>query len=122
MRKKNIAEFLAETFAIKNVRSKRLAVVAGGLVVVAALLTASALACATAEEDASATYKSKCAMCHGQNAEKKFDATIADDALVQIVLQGKKAEKPPNMPGFEEKGMTADQAKALVTFMKSLKQ
>jgi hypothetical protein len=31
-------------------------------------------------------------------------------------------EKPPNMPGFAEKGITADQAKALVAHMKSLKQ
>jgi hypothetical protein len=31
-------------------------------------------------------------------------------------------EKPPNMPAFEEKGITADQAKALVGFMKSQKK
>jgi len=30
-------------------------------------------------------------------------------------------EKPPNMPGYEEKGITEDQAKALVGFMKSQK-
>jgi hypothetical protein len=37
-------------------------------------------------------------------------------------MKGKKAEKPPNMPAFEEKGVTADQAKALLDYMKSIKQ
>jgi len=37
------------------------------------------------------------------------------------VLDGKTAEKPPNMPAFKDKGLTPDQAKALVGYMKSLK-
>ena len=74
-----------------------------------------------AADDGAAIYKSKCAMCHGQTAEKKFDATKADDDLIQIVLNGKQAEKPPNMPKFADRGITADQAKALVGFMKSQK-
>ena len=73
--------------------------------------------------DAASYYKDgKCLVCHGQKAEKKFDSTLADDALVDIVLKGKKAEKPPNMPAYEAKGITSDQAKALVAYMKSLKQ
>ena len=72
--------------------------------------------------DATATYKGKCVACHGAAVEKKFDATLADADLVQIVLKGKKAEKPPNMPGYEEKGITEDQAKALVAYMKSIKK
>jgi cytochrome c5 len=75
----------------------------------------------TTQEDNAAIYKSKCQMCHGATAEKKLDKTKADEELIQAVLKGKKAEKPPNMPGYEEKGMTADQAKALVEYMKSLK-
>jgi hypothetical protein len=59
-------------------------------------------------------------MCHGATAEKKMDKTKADDALIQIVLDGKTMEKPPNMPAFKEKGITPDQAKALVGYMKSL--
>ena len=73
------------------------------------------------DEDAAATYKAKCASCHGAKAEKKFDATKSDDELAQITLKGKQAEKPPHMPGYEAKGMTAEQAKALVAYMKSLK-
>jgi mono/diheme cytochrome c family protein len=72
--------------------------------------------------DAAKTYKGKCVACHGPKAEKKFDATKSDDEHVQIILKGKKAEKPPNMPGYESKGVTADQAKALLDYMKSLRQ
>lgn len=71
--------------------------------------------------DAAGTYKAKCFACHGAKAEKKFDATLSDDDMVQAVLKGKKPEKPPNMPAFEERGITADQAKALVAYMKSIK-
>lgn len=73
-------------------------------------------------DDAAATYKAKCFACHGAKAEKKWDSTHPDDQMVESVLKGKKAEKPPNMPGFAEKGIDADQAKALIAYMKSLKQ
>ena len=72
-------------------------------------------------EETAAFYKSKCVMCHGKKAEKKFDASLTDDQLVEIVLKGKKAAKPPHMPAYAEKGVTADQAKALVALMKQLK-
>jgi mono/diheme cytochrome c family protein len=101
-------------------RLKKMALVLAGVMMAATLLVATAPARAT--DDSAATFKSKCAMCHGQTAEKKFDATKADDVLTGIVLDGKQAEKPPNMPKFSEKGITADQAKALVAYMKSLKQ
>lgn len=95
--------------------------------VVAMLVTGLALISAAArvnqdQFDAAATYKGKCVACHGAAAEKKFDATIADADLVQIVLNGKKPEKPPNMPAYGEKGITEDQAKALVAHMKALKK
>jgi mono/diheme cytochrome c family protein len=72
--------------------------------------------------DATKTYKAKCVSCHGAKAEKKFDVTKSDDENVNSILKGKKATKPPNMPGYESKGITADQAKALLDHMKSLRQ
>ena len=101
-------------------RFKKMALVLAGAMMAATLLIASAPARAT-DDDTAALFKSKCAMCHGQTAEKKFDATKADDDLIQIVLNGKQAEKPPNMPKFADRGITVDQAKALVAFMKSQK-
>ncbi len=71
--------------------------------------------------DAPAFYKAKCMMCHGKKADKKFDTTLTDDQLVEIVLKGKKVEKPPHMPGYAEKGVTAENAKALVEHMKQLR-
>ena len=72
--------------------------------------------------DAAKTYKGKCVACHGPKAEKKFDTAKSDDEHIQIILKGKKGEKPPNMPAYETKGVTADQAKALLDYMKSLRQ
>jgi mono/diheme cytochrome c family protein len=73
--------------------------------------------------DAASYYTdAKCVVCHGQKAEKKFDANKKEEELVETVLKGKKPEKPPNMPTYEAKGITADQAKAMVAYMKSIKQ
>jgi len=71
--------------------------------------------------DAAGTYKTKCVACHGQKAEKKFDSTLPDAELIDIVMKGKKLEKPPNMPAYADKGVTGEQAKALVEQMKQLK-
>jgi mono/diheme cytochrome c family protein len=96
--------------------------------VVAMLIAGSALFSAAArvntadDFDAAATFKAKCVACHGATAEKKFNATLSDAELVDAVLKGKKGEKPPNMPAYQEKGINEEQAKALVAYMKSLKQ
>ena len=91
-----------------------------GIPLVAVALLVSVPARAN-DDDTAAMYNTKCKMCHGATAEKKMDKTKADDALVQTVLDGKAAEKPPNMPAFKDKGITPDQAKVLVSYMKSLK-
>jgi mono/diheme cytochrome c family protein len=71
--------------------------------------------------DAAAAYKTKCAMCHGQKAEKKFDAAKAEEVHVEAILKGVNSQ-PVKMPGYEAKGVTAEQAGAYVALMKSLKQ
>jgi len=99
-----------------------LALVALPLLVTAGLSPATATASATPQDfDAAATFKAKCAMCHGQKAEKKFDAAKADDVLAATVLKGRD-DVMPKMPSYEAKGITAEQASALVAHMKSLKQ
>jgi cytochrome c553 len=64
--------------------------------------------------DAAASYKTKCAMCHGQKAEKKFDAAKSDEAHVEAIMKGVNSQ-PVKMPAFE-------QAHAYALFMRSLKQ
>ena len=71
--------------------------------------------------DTAAYYTKKCVMCHGKKAEKKFDPALSEDQMVEAVLKGKKGEKPPPMPAYGEKGVTADDAKALIAHMKQLK-
>lgn len=107
---------------MKTLKLMTLTTVVAMLVAGFALISAAARVGNEQDFDASATYKAKCVACHGAAAEKKFDVTIADADLVQIVLKGKKGEKPPFMPGYEEKGINEEQAKALVAHMKSLKK
>ncbi|HEX6719189.1 MAG TPA: cytochrome c [Pyrinomonadaceae bacterium] len=71
--------------------------------------------------DPAAFYKAKCVACHGQKAEKKFDPSLTDEQYIDAIMKGKKPEKPPNMPAYGEKGVTADQAKALLEYMKQLR-
>lgn len=71
--------------------------------------------------DPAAFYKAKCVACHGPKAEKRFDASLTDDQYIDAILKGKKPEKPPNMPAYGEKGVTAEQAKALLEYMKQLR-
>jgi mono/diheme cytochrome c family protein len=71
--------------------------------------------------DPAAYYKAKCVICHGPKAEKKFDTSLADEQLLDAILKGKKPEKPPNMPAYGEKGVSAEQAKGLLDYMKQLK-
>jgi len=106
--------------------SNNIKLIAMALIIIPAFLMAAVNtknvgAAAYSPDDAAATYKAKCSMCHTPTASKFFDASLAEDDMVQAILKGKKAEKPPNMPAFEEKGITADQAKELVTYMKGLK-
>lgn len=71
--------------------------------------------------DPTAFYKAKCVACHGQKAEKKFDAALTEEQQLDAILKGKKPEKPPNMPAYGEKGVTPEQAKGLLEYMKQLR-
>ena len=95
-------------------------------VVATSVFAAGLLVSVTAQGDVQSSdpatfYKTKCVACHGQKAEKKFDSTLPEEQLIDFVMKGKKPEKPPNMPAYADKGVTAEQAKALVEHMKQLK-
>lgn len=103
---------------VNNLKRLAIALIALPLLAVALMNSASVPVGAADDFDAAAFFKAKCAMCHGATANKNFDGAKADDQLVQVVLKGAK----PKMPEYESKGVTAEQAKALVDYMKSLKQ
>lgn len=78
---------------------------------------------ANSQDDAAATYKKKtCFACHKPDASKHFDPNEDDAVLVNAILKGVKGEKPPYMPAYENKGIDADQAAALVAYMRSLRE
>jgi len=103
---------------------------AGAMTLAAALLAGICLLGSQAKADAAAgeaTYKSKCAMCHGADGKGKSsmpntDLTAADvqkksDAdLSGVITNG----KPPKMPA--SKSLTPDQVKDLVAYVRSLKK
>ena len=107
-----------------NINRLKLLAVAAALVALPATFVrapASARTVAASKPfEAAAVYKSKCASCHGKQAEKKFDTTKTDDAHAEVVLKGK-VVKPIKMPAYETKGITADNARALVAHMRSLR-
>jgi mono/diheme cytochrome c family protein len=99
----------------------KLGVAFAGLMLAASFVVVSVRARSSANDfDAAGTYKAKCFACHGAKAEKKWDSTHPNAQMVESILNGKKAEKPPNMPAFADKGITADQAAALIAYMKSI--
>lgn len=73
------------------------------------------------EDDEPTIYKTKCLMCHGPKAEKAFDLEMSEEEMVAAILDGKKAVKPPHMPAFKDKGIDAEKAKALVDYMRNLR-
>ena len=102
----------------------------GAMTLAAGLLTAVCLLSSPARADVAAggaTYKTKCAMCHGADGKGKAsmagtDLTTADvqkksDAdLSAVITNG----KPPKMPA--SKSLTPDQVKDLVSYIRSLKK
>ena len=101
---------------------KNIAITISAIFLVGAIFYSVAPAQGEAQpSDPAAYYKAKCVVCHGQKVEKKFDATLTDEQYIDAILKGKKPEKPPNMPAYGEKGVTAEQAKALLDYMKQLR-
>ena len=92
------------------------------LAVAAIMMAAPAMAA-----DGAATFKAKCAGCHGPQGEGKpamkapaLKGTALDEAAITNVLEkGDAAKKAPHAAPF--KAITADDAKAIAAFVKTLK-
>jgi mono/diheme cytochrome c family protein len=90
------------------------------------LLIAAPLSILAADEGAD-VYKSKCAACHGEKGEGKpamkmpaaKGTTMTADQLVEYISKGQTGKRfPHNNP---VNGVTAEQAKAVAEYVKSLK-
>lgn len=89
------------------------------MLTVVALMSGFAIA-----EDGAAIYKSKCAACHGANGEGKMGPKLAGtslsaDQIADVLTKGAAGKKAPH--GKPVAGLTADQATAVATYVKSLK-
>jgi mono/diheme cytochrome c family protein len=81
-----------------------------------------------AGDDGAAFYKTKCAACHGADLAgkpaAKIPSLVSDDAkkasdadLTDMIANGGKDKKA--MHAFEAKGVTPDQVKAVVAFIRA---
>jgi mono/diheme cytochrome c family protein len=96
--------------------NKKLAI---GLVV----LTMSLVSAPSAWADGASDFKSKCASCHGANAEGKMGpalkgTSVSADDIVKLIREGDPAKKSPhNKP---RKHISAARAKGVADYIKSL--
>lgn len=74
--------------------------------------------------DAAATYKAKCAACHGPEGQGKVGpavkgASLTSDQIVDLITKGNDAKKAPHKKALA--GLSADDAKAVADYVKTLK-
>src|SRR5215472_3948113 len=74
--------------------------------------------------DGAATYKAKCAGCHGADGQGKVGpalkgTSLSADQIVDLLTKGNDAKKAPHKKDIS--GLSADDAKAVAEYVKSLK-
>jgi mono/diheme cytochrome c family protein len=77
-----------------------------------------------AADDGAAIYKTKCAACHGPAGEGKMGPALKGtsqtaDEIAAVVTKGAEGKKAPH--GKPMSGLTAEQAKAVADYVKTLK-
>jgi cytochrome c553 len=75
-------------------------------------------------QDGAATFKTKCAGCHGAEGQGKVrpalkGANLSADEIAALLTKGNDAKKPPHKKAMT--GLSADDAKAVAEFVKGLK-
>ncbi len=74
--------------------------------------------------DGAATFKAKCAACHGADGGGKMGpslktTTLSAAEIADLLTKGNDAKKPPHKKAVS--GLTADDAKAVADYVKTLK-
>ena len=74
--------------------------------------------------DGAATFKAKCAACHGPEGQGKIGpalkgTALTADQITDLLTRGNDAKKPPHKKPIA--GLAADDIKAVADFVKSLK-
>jgi len=94
------------------------------LVLFLVIVLSASLASPAFAADGAATYKAKCAMCHGPEGQGKVGPAVKGTALtadqiVDLLTKGDDAKKAPHKKPIA--GLSADDVKAVADFVKSLK-
>jgi mono/diheme cytochrome c family protein len=88
------------------------------------LSLAAALSLPAFAQDGAPTYKAKCAACHGADGQGKVGpalkgTSLTADQISDILTKGNDAKKAPHKKPVS--GVSADDAKAVAEYVKSLK-
>lgn len=91
------------------------------------LLIATAALCfvlPASAQDGAATFKAKCAGCHGADAQGKMGpalkgTSLSADDIAALLTKGNDAKKPPHKKPLS--GLSDADAKAVADYVKSLK-
>jgi mono/diheme cytochrome c family protein len=92
--------------------------------VLLAFAMSASLALPAFAADGAATYKAKCAMCHGPEGQGKVGpalkgTTLTGDQISDLLTKGDDAKKAPHKKAVAS--LSADDAKAVADFVKTLK-
>ncbi|MGA7754637.1 MAG: cytochrome c [Candidatus Sulfotelmatobacter sp.] len=98
--------------------------VANLIVLFIVLTLAVSIAAPAFAADGAATYKAKCAMCHGPEGQGKVGpalkgTSLSADQITDLLTKGDDAKKAPHKKAVS--GVAADDAKAVADYVKSLK-
>ncbi len=88
------------------------------------VMLALSLALPAFAADGAATFKAKCAACHGPEGQGKIGpalkgTSVTADQITDMLTKGNDAKKPPHNKPLS--GLTPEDAKAVADFVKTLK-
>ena len=94
------------------------------LVVLLVVFLAAPMAVPAFAQDGAATFKTKCAGCHGAEGQGKIGpalkgTSLTDAQIADLLTKGDDGKKAPHKKAVT--GLSADDAKAVAAFVKSLK-
>lgn len=94
------------------------------LVLLLVIALSASLALPAFSQDGGATFKGKCAACHGPEGQGKIGPKLAGtslsaDQIADLLTKGDDAKKAPHKKALN--GLSADDAKAVAAFVKTLK-
>ena len=94
------------------------------LILLLVIALSASLALPVFAQDGGATFKTKCAACHGPEGRGKIGpalkgTALTADEITDLLTKGNDAKKPPHKKAIS--GLSADDAKAVAAFVKTLK-